>query len=81
LPAATRLLPALLLAAVTAAGAGCQTGSLRGEPEQVTRTPTDADAPFGGGFPADHRPGGDPFGANERRTELRVESRPAQARP
>jgi hypothetical protein len=48
--------------------AGCAGDKLRGE----TYQPTDNDPPFGGGFPASHRPGGDPFSANSRRTEIRI---------
>lgn len=37
------------------------------------RQPTQDDAPFGGGFPSSHHPGGanDPADANLRRTEIR----------
>ncbi len=48
--------------------AGCAGDKLRGEAYQ----PTDNDTPFGGGFPASHHPGGDPFSANSRRTEIRI---------
>ena len=50
--------------------AGCANDHLRGE----TYQPTDNDPPFGGGFPASHHPGGDPFSANSRRTEIRIRS-------
>ncbi|HTL28700.1 MAG TPA: hypothetical protein VL282_05760 [Tepidisphaeraceae bacterium] len=50
--------------------AGCADDKLRGEAYQ----PTDNDPPFGGGFPASHHPGGDPFSANSRRGEVRVRS-------
>ena len=36
-----------------------------------SRTPSDNDTPFGGGFPDSHRPGGDPYSANQRRQEIR----------
>src|SRR3712207_3725939 len=36
-----------------------------------SRTPGENDTPFGGGFPDSHRPGGDPYGANQRRQEIR----------
>ena len=36
------------------------------------RQPTDRDTPFGGGFPADHRAGGDATAAAQRRGEVRV---------
>ena len=48
--------------------AGCAGDKLRGE----TYQPTDNDPPFGGGVPASHHPGGDPFSANSRRTEIRI---------
>jgi hypothetical protein len=46
--------------------AGC------GSPNVSHRQPTDDDVPFGGGFPASHRPGGDPTAAAQRRGEVRV---------
>ena len=41
------------------------------------RQPSQEDAPFGGGFPSSHRPGGsdDPADANLRRTEIRPQWR------
>jgi hypothetical protein len=48
--------------------AGCADDKLRAQSYQ----PTDNDTPFGGGFPASHHPGGDPFDANSRRTEIRI---------
>jgi hypothetical protein len=48
--------------------AGCAGDKLRAE----TYQPTDNDTPFGGGVPASHHPGGDPFSANSRRTEIRI---------
>jgi hypothetical protein len=36
-----------------------------------SRTPSENDTPFGGGFPDSHRPGGDPYGANQRHQEIR----------
>ena len=43
-----------------------------GSPTVSHRQPSDDDVPFGGGFPATHRPGGDPTGAAQRRGEVRV---------
>ena len=57
-----------IAALILAALAGCAGDKLRGETVQ----PTDNDTPFGGGFPASHHPGGDPFNANSRRTEIRI---------
>jgi hypothetical protein len=44
-------------------------------PRVVQRQATEHDTPFGGGFPADHRPGGDPFDAASRRNEVRLDWR------
>ena len=59
-----------------------------GSPAVSHHQPTDADPPFGGGFPAQHRPGGDVTAANDRRGEVRVgfaglgqEIRPRTSRP
>jgi hypothetical protein len=43
----------------------------------VRKQPTQNDAPFGGGFPSSHRPGGedDPMDQNLRRTEIRPQWR------
>jgi hypothetical protein len=57
-----------MAALILAALAGCAGDKLRGE----TYQPTDNDTPFGGGFPASHHPGGDPYSANSRRTEIRI---------
>jgi hypothetical protein len=43
-----------------------------GSPAVSHRQPTDNDTPFGGGFPADHRPGGDVTASAQRRGEVRV---------
>ena len=60
-----RQLTVLMLVTLALAG-GC------GSPTVSHHQPTDADPPFGGGFPAQHRPGGDPTAANDRRGEVRV---------
>ena len=44
-------------------------------PKVYTRQATEHDTPFGGGFPPDHRPGGDPFDAAGRRNEVRLDWR------
>ena len=43
-----------------------------GSPNVLHRQPTDEDVPFGGGFPANHRPGGDVTATAHRRGEVRV---------
>jgi hypothetical protein len=44
-------------------------------PKVYTRQATDSDTPFGGGFPPDRRPGGDPLAAASRRNEVRLDWR------
>ena len=51
---------------ILACAAGC------GSPSVSHRQPTEDDTPFGGGFPANHRPGGDVTGSAQRRGEVRV---------
>ena len=40
----------------------------------VNRPATENDTPFGGGFAPSQRPGGDPFGTQMRRNEIRIQS-------
>ena len=47
-------------------------------PNLESRTPTENDTPFGGGFPPSHKVGGDPFESYERRQEIRPFALPAQ---
>jgi hypothetical protein len=41
------------------------------EPNLESRSATESDTPFGGGFPASQHPDGDPFGKNAQRQEIR----------
>ena len=40
-------------------------------PNMESRTPTENDTPFGGGFPPSQHPDGDPFGKSQQRQEIR----------
>ena len=47
-------------------------GCAENGPTLESRQARSDDTPFGGGFPANHRPGGDPLDRDSRREEVRV---------
>ena len=47
-------------------------GCAENGPTLTSRQARSDDTPFGGGFPSNQRPDGDPFGRDTQRTEVRV---------